>query len=368
MLAQRSSVRSLIVWMALLLSLSIISVSCQNLTAVPRKEAHGSIYYESMNNIWKLEVPGGSPIRLAENVIDSPLELSPNQKWIVYVKYKLQGNQTLASIWIVSTAGEKIIEVSKEVSLAEYSWMADNSLLITEYPDFHVDPKSGQAMGGQGSTYLFNPETGERRPASSLTLTTDQSHCQTFVAPNQPHNVAERCDNGPDNSFLRVIQIDNTQTITLAMPYKAGGIAWSIDGNKLAFSSRDGTGDSQLFVWNRNDSNTKRITLGEVDFIAPSWSPDGAWVAFQSGGNDLCVVQTNTGAVKCFQGYVSALGVPSAWSPDSRSIVLASNRISGLALGEPSSDWDLFAIDIPGGKVTRITHDAQTESRPIWGQ
>ncbi len=354
-------------WLVMLLVLGIVGTGCQSLPVTSGKSSLGSIYYESMNSIWRLEIPNGSPVHLADNVIDSPLNLSSNQKWLAYVGNNLLGGQNLMSIWIVGTEGEPAIKVSREVPFVESTWTDDDRLVYTEYPDFHIDQDTGRGTWGQCVTYAFEPETGERRPQPSLTPITDHSRCRVFLAPNQLRDMAERCNNTANENSVRVARLDGSNPITLAMPYKGGDIAWSIDGGKLAFSSTDTSGNTQLFIWNRNDRNTRQITLGKIDFIAPSWSPDGEWIAFQSGGNDLCAVQMNTGELKCFHGYVSALGVPPAWSPDGHAIILASNRVGEIAFGEPSSDWDLFAISVPNGEVTRITHDARTESRPVWG-
>ncbi len=368
MLSRRTPKLSLIGWLVMLLGLGIVGASCLSLPVTSSENSLGSIYYESMNSIWRLKIPSGSPMRLADNVIDSPLSLSSNQQWLAYLVYDLRDGQKLMSIWIVDTQGKQAIKVSNEVPFAESNWTDDNRLVVTEYPDFHLDQNTGRTTWGQGSTYSFEPQTGGRHSESSLTPITDHSQCRIFPEPSQLRDMAEKCDNTANENYIRIVRLDGSNPITLAQPYKGGDVVWSVDGNKLAYSSRDDSGDSQLFIWYRNDSNTKRLTLGKVDFIAPSWSPDGESIAYESGGNDLCVVSINSNEPKCFQGYVSALGVPPAWSPDSHSIVLASNRIGGILFGESSSNWDLFAINIPGGEVTRITHDANIESRPIWGR
>jgi Tol biopolymer transport system component len=104
------------------------------------------------------------------------------------------------------------------------------------------------------------------------------------------------------------------------------------------------------------------------NFIAVSWSPDGRWVAFDGPANDLCVVAVADGAVKCFKGYLSDVGALPAWSPASDAILVSSNRIGQILMGDADLQWDLFIVGIPGGEVTRITNSRDQEQAVVWGR
>ena len=84
--------------------------------------------------------------------------------------------------------------------------------------------------------------------------------------------------------------------------------AWSPDGQWIAYQSRLGSANSEIWVMDRNGENARRLTQspGGSWSRAPYWSPDGRWLAFVSnreGGieaehGEVFVVSVETGAVE----------------------------------------------------------------------
>jgi Tol biopolymer transport system component/tRNA A-37 threonylcarbamoyl transferase component Bud32 len=59
--------------------------------------------------------------------------------------------------------------------------------------------------------------------------------------------------------------------------------AWSPDGEWIAFQSRKGSQDSDIWIMDRNGENMRRITYTSEGWSrAPAFSPDGHWVAYIS--------------------------------------------------------------------------------------
>jgi len=357
--------------LALLVGLIAMGASCQVAPIASPEENQGTIYYQAGTSIWSTKLADGQTLLLADEVPDSRLYLSPDQKWLSYIVYIVEGEERTMSLWIVSAQGDSPpLQVSPEMRMLESNWLRSGLLLYTEYPDFRVDPDTGRPEWGSGTTYTFDPETGTRRLAPQLQpRLTDHSRCGAFLTPAGYDDMAEACAQ-PDNGFLRVVGIDGSHPITIAASYP-GEVEWSGDGEELAFTGYDVDGKWQLAVWDRHDGNVRQIARadarGGYDFGDLSWSPDKQWIAYNGGGNDLCVIKVEDGQVTCFRGYVSAVGTKPAWSPDSRAIVLSSNRIGELLMGDTDLVWDLFVVRIPEGNVTRITNTPEMESWPVWG-
>jgi Tol biopolymer transport system component len=168
-----------------------------------------------------------------------------------------------------------------------------------------------------------------------------------------------------------VINLDGTNPITIPVHFKDGAVAWSNDGEWLAF----GGGESQPgmprpFLWSRRSDDIWQVgsetTQSDYIFSDPVWSPDNQWLAFNSSNESLCVVEVENGDIKCFKGYLSAIGTAPEWSPDSRAIIVASNRIGKLVMGDADLIWDLFIISVPDGAVTRITDDSSESKGELW--
>ena len=60
--------------------------------------------------------------------------------------------------------------------------------------------------------------------------------------------------------------------------------SWSPDGEQIAYQSNQGSGSSEIWVMQRDGGSPQRITTtaGGGWSRAPSWSPDGEWLAYVS--------------------------------------------------------------------------------------
>lgn len=336
----------------------------------------GTIYFEVGNELWKVDSRGEHATRLALNTgsLDSPLYLSPDRRWLGYTVRSSAGSQPFMSVWIVNAVDGGPIQVSRDVPMVEMRWLVDGRLLYTEYQGFHISADGSQAEWGQGATYAFLPDTGSRELEPELApQIADRSRCTATVAPGRNQDMAERCVPKSGSAFLRVAAIDGTNPITVAVPYAGGGaLEWSADGGRLAFVNRDSHNDWQLFVWDRDSRSTRQITITDPsrgrNIVAPSWSPDSRWIAFENDENLLCAVEVETGGATCLGEFVSALGVPPAWSPDSRSVLISSNRLELSSAPSRHASWDLFVVAIPSGTITRVTNDIRVESWPSWAR
>src|SRR2546423_1554587 len=137
-------------------------------------------------------------------------------------------------------------------------------------------------------------------------------------------------------------------TPTTAQPLVAGG--------KIVFSS-----NSEIWTINDDGSSRKQLTSGGRINSAPSWSPEGARVVFQSAqatgqAADILVMSADGHDVKNLTNSAADDQQP-VWSPDGNRIAFASNR---------DGDYDIYAMNSDGSNLVNLTNNAVTDESPSW--
>jgi Tol biopolymer transport system component len=145
---------------------------------------------------------------------------------------------------------------------------------------------------------------------------------------------------------------------------------FSPDGAKVAFTSNrqavDGTTDRD--IWVQDLANPKNdpvnLTNSPGDDETPSWSPDGTKIAFRSdrpvGSStdfDIWVMNADGSGTPTNLSNASAGNDSSpSWSPDGSKVAFDNLSPSG-----PSSVGEIFAVDATGNNLTQVT---DPESHP----
>jgi len=128
--------------------------------------------------------------------------------------------------------------------------------------------------------------------------------------------------------------------------------AFSPDGNQVAFSW-DGEKQDNVDIYVKLVGTGKplRLTTNPAEDTSPAWSPDGRLVAFLRalpGGKAAVLLVPALGGPEQKVAETTALFSPTAWSPDSKWLVIA-DKSSAL---EPSA---LFLLSIESGEKRRLT-------------
>lgn len=140
--------------------------------------------------------------------------------------------------------------------------------------------------------------------------------------------------------------------------------AISPDGKRVAFASnRDGYWD--LYTLDLQTGDVSQLTNTQTYDAAPSWSPDMAWIAyetFQNGNLQVALLPlTGSNQKPVILTPDSSSSYSPAWSPDGRQIAFVSNR---------NGDTDIWLADLnkaSDDRFTDISHTPQAaESHPVW--
>ena len=133
---------------------------------------------------------------------------------------------------------------------------------------------------------------------------------------------------------------------------------WSPQGDKIVFSSQEGTGDADIYVMNAGGSNQKRLTIGTADDESPAWSNKGDKIAFGSGATDTgdldIYVMNADGSNPTALTNTGLNGTP-AWSPDDAKIAFASSGDGNL---------DVYVMNADGSDQKRLTFDTGDDFSP----
>jgi TolB protein len=131
--------------------------------------------------------------------------------------------------------------------------------------------------------------------------------------------------NAADGSGRRVLSTPGLQQEAVDM------ITWSPDGSQLAVTFFTQPGPTQIAVVPLGGAarqNSRLLTSLSGGAIDPSWSPDGAWLAFAGHdgyATEIFVVRPDGTAVTRLTSDGQLARSP-AWSPDGKQLAFLTNR------------------------------------------
>lgn len=133
---------------------------------------------------------------------------------------------------------------------------------------------------------------------------------------------------------------------------------WSPDGAHIAFrSQRDG--NDEIYVMNVDGSCQTNLTNDPPNDWSPAWSPDGKQIAFaRSFDNnpftDIVLMNTDgSGIMRLTYEH----GEYPAWSPDGKRIAFASAR---------DGNYEIYVMNADGSNQTRLTDNPAYDMSPSW--
>lgn len=148
--------------------------------------------------------------------------------------------------------------------------------------------------------------------------------------------------------------------------------SWSPTDNQIVYHMRvqELERTQILMVADSELRESRQITAFESDSFAPQWSPDGRWIAFvsnranQQRTNDLFIVESACLSSRDCLAKTRQLtngdgnyGSPT-WSPDGAWLAYSYSTPDGV---------QLYAMHIETGERRQLTYDAALNLYPAWG-
>ncbi len=121
----------------------------------------------------------------------------------------------------------------------------------------------------------------------------------------------------------------------------------------------DGSRKYSLEVADSDGYNPRPVLVSRQPLMSPSWSPDGArlaYVSFESGAPVVYVQNVLSGVREELSRYNGLNGAP-AWSPDGRKLALVLSKD-----GSPN----IYVLDLASRSLQQLTRSSAINTEPSW--
>lgn len=300
--------------------------------------------------------------------------ISPDGKWVAYTVTEADWKQDafVTQIWLVNTSGGEPFQLTRgEKSAGGAQWSPDGQWIAF----------STNRVGDKNQIFAIRPNGGE-----AVQLTKSENGVGGFIWSPDGKSIAytssdldakvtkERSDQlGPFEVVRREYAHQQLWTVAVADALKeptagkqrtktrdftVGGIDWSPDGSRIAFSASVNPdlingGTSDIYVIDLATDAVKKIVATPGPDNNPRWSPDGKQILFSSAMGNPLFFHSNT-----------RLALVSADGGTPRSLTDAFDEQPGLVEwnadgilfgGLQKTAAHLFRLDPVTGKFDRIS-------------
>jgi Tol biopolymer transport system component len=149
--------------------------------------------------------------------------------------------------------------------------------------------------------------------------------------------------------------------------------AFSPDGTRIVFVSTRAGGRANLWILDTASHKAAPLTSGNGGDFRPSWSPDGAWIAFSSDRDsdfppskgrwerlhlvDIYLIHPDGTGLKRLSQHGGFCGSPK-WMPDSKAVVtycMSAQDTWTYRFGSQDGDNEILKINIESGQATSVS-------------
>ena len=128
-----------------------------------------------------------------------------------------------------------------------------------------------------------------------------------------------------DSAKIYVMKPDGSGQRLWFDTYSAGGLEWSPDGTRLAFSD-----NYDIHILSADGNPPRKVTSDTSGNGSPAWSPDGSKIAFSGSKNQVQgIFVINADGSGASQRIGEEASYDPSWSPDGRRLVIVAATPSG---------------------------------------
>lgn len=198
--------------------------------------------------------------------------------------------------------------------------------------------------------------TNSVNSVSQITRNELADHSSVSCSPNE-HEIAFSA-NYAGNAQIYSLNLLNGNLINVSETSTNDRFpAWSPDGSKIAFVSREG--GNNLYIMNNDGSNRTQLTSDQNVVSNPAWSPNGNKIAFElnvSGESDIYNINVDGTDLVRLTNSPGFDGFPN-WSPDSNKIAFVTAR---------NGNFDIYVMNADGTNQLQLTEGYYSDTQPAW--
>ena len=143
---------------------------------------------------------------------------------------------------------------------------------------------------------------------------------------------------------------------------KITGIRGAFNTRIAYISARSGKSKTRKYVLQVADTdgfNPQTVLESNEPLMSPSWSPDGAslaYVSFENQRPEIFIQHLASAKRSKISGFKGINGAPN-WSPDGKSLALVLSK---------DKSADIYIMNIATKKLTRLTRHRSIDTEPVW--
>jgi dipeptidyl aminopeptidase/acylaminoacyl peptidase len=304
--------------------------------------------------IWMVPFAGGEAVPLtAEGVSSGTPRWSPDGKYLAFLSARHEGK---TQIWLLNRVGgeaQRLTETPQDVDTFEWSPDSKRLCLILR------DPTTEELEAAREKD-----KEGEGKAAPEKKLKTQKP----WVIDRLQFKVDEVGYLDRRRTHLYIFELATKKLTQITSgDYDDSDPNWSPDGAQLAFTSNRSSDPDRNYnndIWTVAAGNADKgahltqISTNPGDDHAPTWSPDGKWIAY--------VTQTEP---KLFEYATKHLAVSPATGGEAKILTRAFDRnVDQIRFATDSKSLYFIADDDGTQNVCRIAITGGEVTRPIGGR
>jgi dipeptidyl aminopeptidase/acylaminoacyl peptidase len=301
---------------------------------------------ESAADLYLVPTAGGEPLRLTSGKKDETHpRFSPDGEWLAFLSAR-EGKK--AQVYLMSRRGGEAVKLTDcPGPVSDLEWAPDSKRLALVVADRDPEAEEEEEEEDEDETKASAAKKKTPKPIVLRRLQFKRDG-EGYLREARKH--------------VHVFDLATRKSIQVTSgPFDDADPAWSPDGRSIAFVSNrtlpdpDRSQDANVFVVAAHEGAIPRaVATGPGTDGAPSWSPDGRWIAYVAGGDpkDLWYGASHVALAPAAGGAGRALTASldrnvsrPRFAPDGRSV---------LFLLEDGGNQHLARVSVEGSAVERL--------------